>query len=257
MKNKTKRLKSHMNVYSDYKHRMNILKNSYAGETCYILSCGPSLNDCDHDFLRNKLKNELVFTVKQAYSVFHDICDFHFFNCNNFSPFAYNSKTIFCSQADALPEHVARQHIWGNQMYDLNFVLRDNKVHNNKLTIKKDFDNWVFEKRLNRPWGPSIMHETVLYMALFLGVAEIKTIGWDHINPNGKSSKITHFYDDSVKISSRAFDVDLTEIRECIELSKCKSNWLKDKGVTLKVMDSKKCYIHEDVERFTFQKEKK
>lgn len=232
---------------------MNLLHNAFDGEICYILSCGPSLNDLDHSFLREKLKNELVLTVKQAYLIFHEIADFHFFNCNNFSSFQNSPTTIFCSQADALPEHVARQHIWKGQEYDLNFILRDNKNHDNKLTNKKNFDYWTFDKRLNRPWGPSIMHETVLYMAIFLGVSEIRTVGWDHIDPKGESSKITHFYNNEAEISSKAFDVDLQEIKDCIELSKFKSQWLKERGVTLKVMDSKKCYIHEDVERFSFQ----
>lgn len=252
MKEKTKKIKSHMNIYSNYKHKMNLLKNHFSGETCYILSCGPSLNDLEHNFIKEKLKNELVFTVKQAYNVFNEICDFHFFNCNNFSSFQYTDKTIFCSQADALPESVAKQHIWQNQRYDLNFVLKDNKNHDNKLTNKKNFDFWTFDKRMNRPWGPSIMHETVLFMAVFLGVKEIKTIGWDHIDPQGKNSKITHFYNDNEKITSKAFDVDMQEIKDCIELSKYKSDWLKKRGVTLKVMNSKSCYIHKDVERFSF-----
>ena len=61
MKEKTKKIKSHINIYADYKHRMNILKNKYADEVCYILSCGPSLNDLDHGFVHEKLKDELVF----------------------------------------------------------------------------------------------------------------------------------------------------------------------------------------------------
>ena len=250
MKEKTKKIKSHLSVYKNYKHRMNILKDKYVGDVCYILSCGPSLNDLEHDIIREKLQNELVFTIKQSYSVFNKISDFHFFNCNNFTPFVSSDTTIFCSQADALPESVAKRHIWKGQKYDLNFVLRDNKIHENKLTSKKNFDYWTFDKRLNRPWGPSIMHETVLYMALFLGVSEIRTIGWDHIDPNGQNSKITHFYEDNTNISSRAFDVNIQEIRDCIELSKHKALWLKKKGVSLKVMDSKTCYIHKDVERF-------
>ena len=253
MKEKTKKIKSHMGIYQNYKHRMNLLKNAFDGETCYILSCGPSLNDLDHSFIKDRLEDELVLTVKQAYLVFHEITDFHFFNCNNFSSFKNSPDTIYCSQADALPEQIAQHHIWKGQTYDLNFVLRDNKNHDNKLTKKKNFDHWTFDSRLDRPWGPSIMHETVLYMAMFLGVSEIRTIGWDHIDPEGENNKITHFYNNDAKISSKAFDVDLQEIKDCIELSKLKSQWLRERGITLKVMDSKKCYIHEDVERFSFQ----
>ena len=252
MKKKTEEIKFNISLYAKYAHKMNLLKDSYQGETCYILGCGPSLNDIPADTLRDLIKNDVVFTIKQAYSLFSDISDFHFFNCCNFTPYTYNDKTIFCSQADALPEHVAKRAIWHNQKYDLNFVLNDNKNHSRKLTRSLNFDQWTFDNTLNRPWGPGIIHETVFYMAMHLGVKTIRTIGWDHIDPSSTNSKVTHFYNKDTKLLSPAAPVDIQEIRECIQLSKEKSRWMKNNGVTLQVYDSDKCYIHEEVERFKF-----
>jgi len=255
MKKRTKELKSQIGVYSRYKHRMQVLQDSFKGQTCYILSCGPSIAEINNDEVKSILKDELVFTVKQAYFLFKGIVDFHFFNCNNFTPYTYTNNTIYCSQADALSEELAQRFVWGNQRYDLNFILRDNKIHENKLCNTKNYDYWMFKNRLNRPWGPSIMHETILYMAVHLGVNKIRTIGWDHINPNGTEYKIKHFYDKgdyNYKIFSKANPLDVGEIESKIQMSKEKSEWLSSKGIELEVYDSDKCHIHPSVKRFKF-----
>ena len=80
----------------------------------------------------------------------------------------------------------------------------------------------MFKNRLDRPWGPSIMHETVLYMAVHLGVSRIRTIGWDHIDPKGKKNKINHFYDKGkhkYKIFAKANPPDIDEINLKIQMS--------------------------------------
>lgn len=252
MRENLKNLKQKISLLPDYHQRMKALENSFEGETCYIVSCGPSIMDVDHDVLRSELSNNLVFSVKQAYFLFKDLVDFHFFNCNNFTPYEFGGETIYCSQADALPESAARAYIWGNQKYDLNFVLRDNKIHENKLSRSKEYDKWCFKNRLDRPWGPSIMHETIIYMAVHLGVSKIRTIGWDHIDPNGKEYKIDHFYDNKqdYKIYSQANPLDVGEIEESIQMSGEVSQWLLEKNIRLEVYDSDKCFIHEDVHRY-------
>ena len=122
MKTKTRELKLNSGVYQKYSHKMKLLKNSFENETCYIIGCGPSLGDIDTQHLKNLIKEELVFTIKQAYFMFEDIVDFHFFNCNNFTPFNNKQHTIYCSQADALTEAAAKTYVWKGQEYDLNFV---------------------------------------------------------------------------------------------------------------------------------------
>ncbi|HBY67171.1 MAG TPA: hypothetical protein DEG69_05040, partial [Flavobacteriaceae bacterium] len=59
------------------------LENCKKGQDCYILACGSSLNKYDNKETRDKLKNSLVFSVKQAYEKFRYETDFHFWNCSN------------------------------------------------------------------------------------------------------------------------------------------------------------------------------
>ena len=41
----------------------------------------------------------------------------------------------------------------------------------------ESFDDWTLDKTMNRMYGPGIMYEVVIHLALHLGVKEIKTIG--------------------------------------------------------------------------------
>ena len=59
------------------------LHNSKKGQDCYILACGPSLKKYDNKETRDLLKDKVVFSIKQAYEVFKEETDFHFWNCSN------------------------------------------------------------------------------------------------------------------------------------------------------------------------------
>ena len=253
MREKVRNLKKEINFFTNPYTQLEILRNSFAGEQCYILSCGPSLLETPKKKLREKLSGKLVFTVKQAYLEFGEISSFQFFNCNNFTNYQNKDTTIIISQSDALPEEVAKTHIWKNQEYDLNFLLKDNKIKENKLAKKLNFNQWCFSNRLDRPWGPGVMSETVLFFAEHLGVSKIRTIGWDHIDPKEENRKIKHFYDNSQRPSEilfKANPLDTSELEESIELSKHTNRWLSELNVELEVFKSDKCFIHDEVKRF-------
>ena len=65
-------LRSIMLQHEDISDRLAQLKNSYEGETCYIATVGPSIKDYEEDYLRHRLKDELIITVKQAYNIFRE-----------------------------------------------------------------------------------------------------------------------------------------------------------------------------------------
>jgi len=260
MKQKVKKLKKEINFFVNPKTQLEILKDSFKGEECYILSCGPSMSKYSTEEIRKNVSDKLVVTIKQAYLKFGDISSFQFFNCNNFTNYQSKDTTILVSQADALPEEAARKHIWKNQKYDLNFLLKDNKIKENKLANKLNFDEWKFCNRLDRPWGPGLISESVFYFLEHLGVSKIRTIGWDHIDPKSLNRRQKHFYDndDQIKksdIQFRASESMHLELEESIELSKHTANWFESLGVELEVLESDKCFIHEDVKRFNFNKE--
>ena len=59
----TNELKNTISQYEDISERLNKLKDSYKGETCYIVSAGPSLKNYQVDELKNKLKDSKEFFV--------------------------------------------------------------------------------------------------------------------------------------------------------------------------------------------------
>lgn len=180
------------------KEKMNMLKDKYKGQKCYIITCGPSLNDYDPNLIRNFVADGVVFCVKQAFNIFSDVCDFHMINFCNLEHYNHQ-KTITCyMHQDELTQLNYDLCFW------LNKSVQFNKYHAQKvLPISRtmDFDNYTFDKILARPEGPGIMYELGIYMAIHLGVSEICCIGWDltYRMPkmiNGKVEALTnsHFY---------------------------------------------------------------
>ena len=53
-------IKNKMLSYEDIQERLDVLKDSYKGEKCYIVGAGPSLKNYDVDYVKDKLKDNLV-----------------------------------------------------------------------------------------------------------------------------------------------------------------------------------------------------
>ena len=76
MKELTKQLKQDIQSLETIEERLQHLKDKYKGETAYILTCGPSLSTHDEQLLNSKLKDKLVFGIKQAYNLVSNITIF-------------------------------------------------------------------------------------------------------------------------------------------------------------------------------------
>lgn len=204
--------------------RLKLLHNKYEGETAYIIAAGPSLNDHSINELKSKLKDKLVFCIKQPYYNFKDICDFLFLNFTNLSPFNFNSNTIV-SWAYWFPQHpqIIQEKQW---KADLLYPIIRNDSHStlgrygNSIAYKQDFENLMFDKSIERPWGPGLMYELAIPTAVHLGVKNIVTIGWDigDINqwedPNNSDERhfINHFYSDDTVLWEK-FKINAEEIK--------------------------------------------
>jgi hypothetical protein len=242
MISKTKELKNNIKKLGrDYQAKTDLLHNQYLGEDCYILSCGPSLNDYEQDLLKDKLKNKLVFSVKTTYNIYSDISDFLFFNCCNLPPtyekpyhYEYNDSTISIASSN-FPEGTRWSPI---QKYDVFFKipLVDTSTQMNEfLSINKNFDNYLISTSFNRPVGPGIMYETVIFMAVHLGVKSINTIGWDLSLNTTKTEQYDHFYPKDSKLfnpgSMMNWEIDATT-----KASKELYFWLKNKNIELNIL---------------------
>ena len=250
IKMKTYYLKKQLNNIPKYdmSSRLRLLHNEYEGATCYIISCGPSVNNYNTDLIKRLAGHNLVLCIKQAYTKFIDITDFHLFNFCNLANYDYSENpnviTAYMAQDDK---------VRGN--YDLNFALlkeyQINKIRSKDekfppLSKRMNFEHFTMDKVVNRPEGPGIMYELGIYMALHLGAKEIVTIGWD-VNykspkkidtPHGQvtdSVTKSHFYGTN-KHTQKNIQKIVNENEFIISSSKILNLWLKLHGVELYLM---------------------
>ena len=229
----------------DYEKKIQMLHNAFQGEDCYILTCGPSLKEYDFSYLKEKLKDKLVFTVKQTFDDFGDISNFHFFNSNNFSKFSNENCISVGSSAEWQP--IMNNTIWKDQNYDIFLKILQDKDYNRTVAVANSFEEWLLEKTIKRPWGPGIMYETVLHFAYHLGAKNIYTIGWDFEKLG--TTKSHHYYNKEEKHISRPADqMKPQEIKDNIKASLEISKWLNSKSTNLFVT-TENSYVHKEVER--------
>ncbi|EAK0441150.1 hypothetical protein IO418_001484 [Campylobacter lari] len=196
MKSTTIDLKKQLLHCSSLLDKMEILKNKYKGETCYVLTAGPSLNDINKNDIKSKLSDKLVFSVKQTFNIAPEIVDFHLLNPWNYTLYNYkkNNKAIVVStRVDNDPETPGLKSDMIFNVVGVGRNVSPEYAYPNRLAIKRNYDDYLFSKTLDRPWGPGIIYELAIYLALHLGVNKIVILGWDIGELD--SNKMSHFYD--------------------------------------------------------------
>tara|TARA_B100000131_G_scaffold182917_1_gene176418 strand:+ start:1145 stop:3175 length:2031 start_codon:yes stop_codon:yes gene_type:complete len=242
IKEKVLELKKQIQKSGDLESAVKILKDSFKNEECLILATGPSLTERDVAEIKKISKNKLVFTIKQAYDLYEDISDFHFFNCANLP--TYESKMLpehYKCTSDgpifvASSNYPAGQRWSPYQKYDLFFKIPIRTEINDEFLCKtKKYDDYLLEKTIQRPCGPGIMFETVIYMAVHLGVKKITAIGYDLSSAKTKkAADHKHFYGGTDNLINRG-DVLGWEMGANIEASESAYLWLKGRGVELEL----------------------
>tara|TARA_A100001515_G_C4591694_1_gene216200 strand:- start:4461 stop:6515 length:2055 start_codon:yes stop_codon:yes gene_type:complete len=242
---KRKIIKQKINKASTLKEKIDLLKDSFKGETCYILSCGPSISDYTLDEYKDKLQDKLVLAVKQTYNKVPDLVDFHFFNCANIPmPTGYPLLEHYKYDEDG-PIVVASSNYplhkrWSPyQKHDLFFKIPIRTEINDEFICKtKDFDNFDLATNIDRPCGPGIMYETVIFMAAHLGVKKIVAVGWDLSQTNPKKpNEYKHFYKDEKMLIKG--DILPWEVAATCEASKELYEWLQSRGIELELASNK------------------
>tara|TARA_X000001382_G_scaffold25005_2_gene15586 strand:- start:1372 stop:2166 length:795 start_codon:yes stop_codon:yes gene_type:complete len=254
-------LRSIMLQHEDISDRLAQLKNSYEGETCYIVSSGPSLKNFEEDYLRNKLKDELVISVKQSINLLKGIADFHVLNFTNFQPYDYTDSEDTIVTWEVFEQYHPQMILDNNFKCELMLPVVGNhesdlvKRINESQAGTESFDDWTLDKTMNRMYGPGIMYEVVIHLALYLGVKEIRTIGWDI----GDVSKFKqddlyedvwqdHSYDGSDNIKYAKTPMNYHEVNTVVKSVKYLSEWLKTKGVDFKIISDRNP-AHKSIER--------
>tara|TARA_R110002096_G_scaffold150352_1_gene312239 strand:- start:1153 stop:1911 length:759 start_codon:yes stop_codon:yes gene_type:complete len=248
MKQITKQLKQDIQSLESIEERLHHLKDKYKGETVYILTCGPSLGKHDVQKLNEKLKDKLVFGIKQSYNVVNDVADFHLVSTYNLSPYKWNPDSIvFWQFSKSYLDGQLKKAIDLQAPIDLFIpVINPPYIDRTQTTqATENFDNfYMLETHTESMWGCGMMYETAIPLALLLGCKKIVTIGWDLGDPNKQH---THFDDDVV--SRDCYPQD-GEIAETLKSTIALENWFEQKGIDFEIL-SDQSFINQNFKRIT------
>ncbi|NDW21619.1 hypothetical protein [Alteromonas hispanica] len=171
------------------------LKNLFHGKTAFIVSAGPSALHWKKVYDSIVHDCPIVVCIKQT--IFFDelssLCDIHFINSYNVKKWKYSDSRVFkiLTKAENDPPSFCKSDL------TLNLQKKESDGLTDTLCSHLQFDDYTFDKSgLSRPWGPGIMHESVIFTLLHLGIARIVTIGWDIADAKGNN---THIDDNEYK----------------------------------------------------------
>lgn len=244
MVQQTKTLLEQFSKSNSVEERTNFLKDAYIGETLYIVAAGPSLNNYSPNKLKSFLADKPVMCIKQSYHMLKDVTDFLLLNFTNLSNYSWKEDVItaWTFWFEQHPEIVFKNK-W---KADLLFPVYRNENKENKISqtvaYQKDYENLLFDKSMARPWGPGLMYELAIPLAVHMGIKEIVTIGWDigdislwkDINDKGERHEIEHFYSEETQRYD-TFTLDAQEIQLITESSVEIYRFLKNIGIDFKI----------------------
>ena len=224
------------------------LEDLHKDQDCVILTCGPSLNKYTTEYLEEKLAGKVVIAVKQSIDVYPR-SDFHCWNCCNL-PLPVGD--IHYQYNQGIPIVVASSNFTrglkcsSKQHVDIFCKIPNPSIDGWKfLVFTKDYDNWTFKKSPDkRPCGPSIMFETVFFLAYHIGVKSITTIGWDL---QEKPRQLEHFYPKK-NIVNPGHTLPW-EIEATCKASKDVYFWLKENGVELRCNQDSDNDLYHEIQR--------
>jgi hypothetical protein len=168
---------------------MNIeeLENKHINKDCVILTCGPSLKEYSKKKILEFCNNKIVICVKEAIIEYEDIADYFLYNGCRERPYYITKNIIKIYSASK-----------NQPKTPCDIFLKENISEfqpEKQILCKQNFDDYNFKNNKLRPWGPGIMYESGFYLALYMGIKNVYTIGWDLIDTTN-TYKITHFFDD-------------------------------------------------------------
>jgi hypothetical protein len=198
--------------------RNDYLAGQYEGETAYVLTCGPSMDEIWDEDLRDFLEDELVLAVKQTHDLAPEIVDYHLYNEIRHREYDYPAETIRVSVSNFMPDYPSHVH------YPIRAYEWDEA-----LFVTDEYDRWRLDESYERPWGIGIMFEIGLYLPIHFGCDRMLVMGFD-MNKDGKY----HFYDDSDDQDSEAYDVDEDEFYYAQRTIPAFMEWVREQGVTVR-----------------------
>lgn len=140
------------------------------GETAVLISNGPSLADLSDADLARVCRGRVVIAVKQAI-VRYPEAEYHLLNHIRLARYDYvtaRPTVMYCGNTMLTPPAC-----------DYAMSVLDCGSADKSLVVGRDWDRCLFGRQYGRQFGPGIVLELAVPLALHLGVSRLITIGWD------------------------------------------------------------------------------
>jgi len=191
MHKKTRLLKEKLRALKTTKEKIKVLKNSFKNEECYILTAGPSINEIEVEYLRNKLKDKLVISVKQTYNLIPELVDFHIINTDNYQVYSFSDNDPIKMKVSLINNSQKTPYYREDMSLFVDITKTIAREHS--LAGMMDFNKHLLDETDLRPWGPGIMYELGIYLPVLLGCTKVYILGWDL--GSKKTDNIKRYYE--------------------------------------------------------------
>lgn len=231
--------------------KLKLSNGLFAGKDAYIFAAGPSLSRVDIERLYSRLERSFVISIKQSIDIVGEVTDCMIMNFCNFSEYRWNEIvapvlwTIWQDKQETLIRDKGA-------ICDVAFRVVDNDkatLENFKKTTagKCNWNNLLRFPDSVIPWGPGLMYEVAIPLAILSGVKHIYLVGWDI---GSKQSDISfhnkHFYDNSkVEMKTLMTNDEIDVVSASTEHLK---KWLNTRGIELSII-SDSSLVHSSVPR--------
>lgn len=229
----------------------------FDGRHAFIFAGGPSLRQIKIKSMESKLSNSLVICIKQSIDVVAANCDVLLMNFCNFSKYDWesiNCPVLWTAFHKSHPELILSKGAKSNAIFTVVDNSTNDKVGLGKSTAGKQcWQNLYKIKDGNVRWGPGLMYELAIPLAIHAGVSHIYLVAWDigTINANVPASigfDNKHFYNES--IIEMKTKINNLEIEIVANSTARLRDWLESLGIGLSVV-SDKSLVHSQIKRET------
>lgn len=224
--------------------KFSLSKGLFAGREAFIFAGGPSLRQVDMEALRPRLKGALVICIKQSVEVAGADCDAMIMNFCNFSRYEWDAVQCPVLWATFDPGHPELIRSKGARC-SATFEVTENSTNDaagfaKSTAGREQWDNFFSFTDGKVRWGPGLMYELALPLALHAGVSHIHLVGWDIGTLNKETADgflNDHFYDNAqVEMKTKITNL---EIETVAGSTRGLRNWLETRGVGLSVVSDR------------------
>jgi len=217
-------------LVEDYIGRLGVLKDTFVGDTAYVVSCGPSIADVWSDDLYAFLNDKFCMAVKQALGLLKGSCDMYLLNPIHIYEDQIDPTCIIVGACDTvtLKRHKNTEKFWDMVPDIYGDIKRTQLV--DSLVSRCNFDDADIGASgvVERPWGPGLLLDIGLFLLKWMGFTRIIVFGWDMFSGN----IYEHYYDGNTIVDRENL---MSERDMMIKMAPYLVEWFARSGVELRL----------------------